>query len=186
MATIKISHWQHKVTLRLVCAGLLMPALAACTLKSDAQYASDQSRQRNEQAVRGMQAATQQTTRGQDLSGSALTAALAGKTLVDRYQRSPYGRAEPYVVQKHFASDGRFVVVDQPREYGALTNDQDRWRVDGPRLCIKGPPSQSEWKCYRMAVTSDGALQWFIDAPGTPSHGLLTIVTREILNGPPR
>lgn len=159
--------------------------LAACTLKSDAQYSAEQSRRNNERALQGLQAATQQTARGSDLAGEALRAAVAGKTLVNRYESGPGNTRGPYVIRRYFAADGRYRLVDDPAITGAPADDAHRWRVDGARLCIMGPPSPKESKCYRMARATDGALQWFIDEPGSPYDRLLTIVTREIVDGPP-
>jgi hypothetical protein len=45
--------------------------------------------------------------------------------------------------------------------------------------------SQDE-HCYTLAVAPDGAVQFFIDEPGSEYHGLLTSVVRIVYEGPPR
>lgn len=167
---------------------LLAATLAGCTLQSDAEYSASQSRRERDKALPAMQQVTRQTPRGTDLAGDALTVVLAGKTLVNRYERTPGGKPGPYIIRQHFAADGRFVFTDEPRVASrpGSHNDGYRWRVTGPRLCIQGPPAPTRWRCFRMARTKGGALQWFIDEPGDAFDGQLTIVTREITNGPPR
>ena len=103
-----------------------------------------------------------------------------------RYERPPWGKPEPYVLQRYFAPDGKYVVVDTPSTYAQSASDQDRWRVENDQLCIKGPPNAHRWQCYRMARAVDGALQWYVDEPDSPAHQQLTVVTREIVDGPPR
>jgi hypothetical protein len=159
--------------------------LAACLPKSDSARAIDQRKRESAQAVRDMRAATDETSRGADLAGGDLVAAVLGKTLVDRYQSRPDDKAGSYVVQRYFADDGRFVMTDSPPFESPMASERDRWRVAHDRLCIQGPPEPGIWKCYRLARTSDGALQSFIADPGSPYDGLLTVVTREILDGPP-
>ncbi|HVT33475.1 MAG TPA: hypothetical protein VHE32_12555 [Rhodanobacteraceae bacterium] len=132
-----------------------------------------------------MRAATDATARGTDLIGDDLVAEVVGKTLVDRYDTRPDGEAGSYVMQRYFADGGRFVIVDSPAFESPMASDRDRWRVEREKLCIQGPPEPESWKCYRLARTSDGALQWFIADSGSPYDGLLTVVTREILEGPP-
>ncbi|MCV2219566.1 hypothetical protein [Thauera sp. Sel9] len=174
-------------SLTLATLALLVIGLGGCTLKSDSEYSADQRRREREQALQGMRLSTQQTPRGTDLVGDALAAALAGKTLVNRYPQAPGNKHGPYVVRRYFAPDGHFVFSDEPQimHWPSSDDANHRWRVDGERLCIQGPPSPREWKCYRMARTGDGALQWFIDEPGDSFDGLITIVTREILDGSP-
>lgn len=167
----------------------LLPVLVAtggCTLKSDAQYSADQSRRANERAAESMKLATGQTPRGATLTTATLTAAISGKTLVNRYEKAPPGLQGPYVVQRHFVPDGRFVHVEAPTHYARPPSDEDRWRVDNDQLCIKGPPNPHRWECYRMARAIDGALQWYVDDATSPANRLLTIVTHEIFDGPPR
>lgn len=165
---------------------IALTIVTGCAYKSDAQYSADQSRREGERGLQSMRTATQQTQRGTDLAGDTLRAALSGKTLVNRYELRPGGPRGAYVIRRHFAADGRYVVVDEPNVAGARSDDTHRWRVEGPQLCMKGPPWPAEWKCYRMARTAAGALQWFIDDPGSPYDRQLTIVTSEIMDGPPR
>jgi hypothetical protein len=168
-----------------MCACIGISLLTACSPKSDSARAIDQRRRESERAVRDMQSATSQASRGKNLSGDDLVAAVRGKTLVDRYETRPDGKAGPYVVQRYFADGGRFVMADSPPFESPLASDRDRWRAAHDQLCIQGPPQPEIWKCYRLARTNDGALQSFIADPGSPYDGLLTIVTREILQGPP-
>jgi hypothetical protein len=168
-----------------MCACIGISLLTACSPKSDSARAIDQRRRESERAVRDMQTATSQASRGEDLVGDDLLAAVRGKTLVDRYETRPDGKAGPYVVQRYFADGGRFVMMDQPAFESPLASDADRWRVEHDALCIQGPPQPELWKCYRLARTKDGALQSFIADPGSPYDGLLTVVTHEILDGLP-
>lgn len=43
-----------------------------------------------------------------------------------------------------------------------------------------------ETKCYTLALAAKQAIQVYIDAPGTPNHGLLTRVIRRSDAGPPK
>ena len=170
---------------------LLLPLLgtlgiAGCTLQSDAQHSASQAQRARERAAEGNKLATQQTPRGATLTTATLTAAIVGKTLINRYERPPWGKAEPYVLQRYFAPGGMYVVMDTPSAYGQSAGDQDRWRVENDQLCIKGPPNAHRWQCYRVARAADGALQWYVDEPDSPAHQQLTVVTREIVDGPPR
>lgn len=175
--------------LHLRLAILLLPPLlgaTSCTLQSDAQYSFKQAQRERERAAEGNKLATRQTPRGAALTTATLTAAIVGKTLINRYGQPPWGKPEPYVLQQHFAPGGKYVVVDAPRAYGQSASDQDRWRVENDQLCIKGPPNAQRWQCYRMARAADGALQWYVDDPGSPADKQLTVVTQEIVDGPPR
>lgn len=174
----------HQVVLLLSALGSL--GIVGCTLQSDAQHSASQTQRARERAAEGNKLATQQTPRGAALTTATLTAAIAGKTLINRYERPPWGKIEPYVLQRYFAPGGKYVVVDTPSTYGQSVSDQGRWRVENDQLCIKGPPNAHRWQCYRMARAADGALQWYVDEPDSPAHQQLTVVTREIVDGPPR
>jgi hypothetical protein len=132
-----------------------------------------------------MKSAASELARGHDVAGSAIAKVVSGKTLIDRYEKRPDGGVGPYVIRRYFAADGRYVFADQPAFESPMASDEDRWRVEHDALCIKGPPEPEQWKCYRLARTDDGALQWFIAESGSPYDGLLTVVTREILDGQP-
>lgn len=177
---------RHRLALLLLPPALSTLVMAGCTLQSDAQYSASQAQRARERAADANKLATQQTPRGAALTTVTLTAAIAGKTLVNRYERPPWGKPEPYVLQRYFAPDGKYVVVDTPSTYAQSASDQDRWRVENDQLCIKGPPNAHRWQCYRMARAVDGALQWYVDEPDSPAHQQLTVVTREIVDGPPR
>lgn len=171
--------------LNFVCALVGVYLLASCSPKSDSARAIEQRRVEAERAVRDMRAATSGTPRGKELVGDDLVAAVLGKTLVDRYDKRPDGKPGPYVVRRYFGNDGHFAVVDSPPLESPMASNEDRWRIEHDALCIKGPPEPEQWKCYRLARTDDGALQWFIAESGSPYDGLLTVVTREILDGQP-
>lgn len=181
----RFSHSSPQLRLAILLLPLLLAA-TGCTLQSDAQYSSSQAQRVRERAAEGNKLATRQTPRGAALTTATLTAAIVGKTLVNRYERPPWGKPEPYVLQQHFAAGGKYVVVDNPSVYGQSASAQDRWRVENDQLCIQGPPNAHRWQCYRMARAADGALQWYVDDPGSPADKQLTVVTREIVDGPPR
>ncbi|HVV97801.1 MAG TPA: hypothetical protein VHC92_11725 [Rhodanobacteraceae bacterium] len=132
-----------------------------------------------------MKAATRDAAHGHELDGREIVATISGKTLVDRYEKRPDGGAGPYIIRRYFTADGRYVFADQPPFESPMASDRDRWRVAHDQLCIQGPPEPDIWKCYRLARTNDGALQSFVADPGSPYDGLLTVVTREIVDGPP-
>jgi hypothetical protein len=175
----------RQTLLAFVCMCASTCVLTACSTKSDSGLALEQRQREGERAIRGMQAATREIARGKFLVGDDLVAAVLGKTLVDRYDQRPDGRTEPYVIRRYFAAGGRYVFADQPPFESPMASDEDRWRIGRDALCIKGPPEPEQWKCYRLARADDGALQWFIAESGSPYDGLLTVVTREILDGPP-
>ena len=112
--------------------------IAGCTLKSDAQYSADQSRRANERAAESMKLSTQQTARGTALTTATLTAAIAGKTLVNRYDKAPpglQGHTSCSAISHRMASS---FWLEAPTHYVRPPNIEDRWRVDGDQLCIKG------------------------------------------------
>lgn len=173
--------------LRLATLALLALSLGGCVLKSDAEHSYDPNRRERAEDLRLMQRNTQNTPRGSDLAGEALLAAVRGKTLVNRYPPARDDTRGAYVMRQHFAPDGLFVFGEEPRRMHWPSSDDVafRWRVEGARLCIKGPPAQNRRRCYRMARAGDGALQWFIDDPDDEFDGQLTIVTHEIIDDPP-
>jgi hypothetical protein len=50
-------------------------------------------------------------------------------------------------------------------------NPDDHWRVDGPRLCVLNHALSQDEHCYTIAVTPDGRVQFYIDAPGDEFDG---------------
>jgi hypothetical protein len=155
--------------------------------QSDSSYAAEKWRRESERRVHDMKAATNETQRGAALEGAELVRALSGKTLVNRFEVRPDGSHGSFVVQRYFAEDGHFSLTDNPHIYSQYGSENFRWRVQQDQLCILGEPVQPDtWKCYRMARTSDGALQWYIAEPGSAYDGLLTSVTTEIHGGQPK
>ena len=57
--------------------------------------------------------------------------------------------------------------------------------MDGDQLCIKGAEIRIAGSAIAWRV-ADGALQWYVDDATSPANKLLTIVTREIFDGPPK
>lgn len=171
------------------CTVLMAGTLGACAAltHSDSGYSVAQRQRENESALRAMKEGTRETPRGTPLEGAELARAVAGKTLVYRYDVRPDGRTGRFVVQEYFAQDGRFSVVDEPSIYSKSGSEKFRWRLQEGGLCILGDPSQpDEWLCYRMTRARDGVLQTYIDKPGSPYDGLLTLVTSDVIDGPPR
>jgi len=158
----------------------------ACAPYGDGAYAQRQHRIESERRAADMRQATAQQPRGQDLGAAALGALLPGSTWTQRYQSFPNGKRGDHVVYRHFAADGQLLVVDnwlQPSGSGATG---DWWRVepDG-RLCTLHQYFSSTPRCYRLARTREGALQVYIDDPGSPYNELLTLLIRDIGKGPP-
>jgi hypothetical protein len=80
------------------------------------------------------------------LTGTEITAALAGKTLY----------AGPSAeIEQIFQSTGLTMYTDK----GAMS--QGTWKVDGDKYCSQWPPSNN-WSCYE--VTRDGSTITFIGA----------------------
>ena len=159
--------------------------LCACGPYGDAAHEARKHRRDVERRSDDMRVATRQTQRGQDLAGDALIQALSGKTLVKRYASFPNGTAGAYVIFTHYRSGGEYVLVDNWLQPEVEVDNADRWSVEGPRLCVLDTSYSSDRKCYRVARTPDGTLQFYIDQPGEPYDTLLTIVVREVLEGPP-
>jgi len=136
-----------------------------------------------EKRVAGMRAATSQSARGTDVSGEDLQRLFAGKTHESVFARTPSGERGRYVERSYFAPDGRFVYTNSLWARDADGRDGAHWRVDGPRLCILNPDMTSTEQCYTIAVRPDARVQYFIDAPGEETHGLLTKVPTAVHEG---
>lgn len=150
---------------------LLIAGTIGCeAFRSDAENLSRQRRAERARAVAGMRAATQQTRRGADVAGEALTRSVSGRTHVFVYGTRPGGRAERYVEYSYFRPDGR---------------DGDHWRVDEERLCILNGGFSADERCYRLAEQPDGRVQYYVADPGSESDGLITKITDRIIDGPP-
>jgi hypothetical protein len=161
--------------------------LAGCeALRSDSENAQRRARAEREERLAGMRAATAQTTAGHRLEGQALTELLSEHTHVSEFQQDPSGRRTRYVEYRYYAAGGRFVYLNNEWAIDPAGNPEDRWRVDGPRLCVLNHAFSQDEHCYTLAVAPDGAVQFFIDEPGSEYHGLLTSVVRIVYEGPPR
>ena len=166
-------------------------AIAALTLgcdmfRSDAENAQRRAAAEHARRVAAMQEATRQTPAGTPVAGDDLRALVRGRTHVSIYEQSPGGRHERYVEYFYFRPDGRLVYVNTLWATRAEAEPGDRWRVDGPRLCLVNRWLGPEERCYDIAVTPAGRVQWFIDRPGTDVHGLLTRVVDVVQEGPPQ
>jgi hypothetical protein len=137
--------------------------------------------------LKTMRARSAEYERGTDLAGRTLVDTLSGRTLVYRYRASPGGYAADTVIYRYFRSDGHFEYIDSTTVFLNLGSSMpgDYWKVDGAHLCVKRQLYRSKPFCYLVARTDDGAIQFYVDDPGGPEHNLLTVVTREIIEGPP-
>jgi hypothetical protein len=159
--------------------------LGGCGPYGDGAYASRQHRKEVERRTAGMRAATAQVTRGEDLAGAALVEVLAGRTMVQRYESFPNGQRGKFLQYRHFAADGSLLVVNNWLEPSGTPPRGDWWKVEGERVCTLHNAFSQTPSCYRVAREDDGTIQWYVDNPGQDYHGLLTIVAREWLDGPP-
>jgi hypothetical protein len=172
---------------RCVSALLVLCTLVGC----DAFYSDNENFQRHARAERqrrlaGMRAATAQTVVGRRLEGAALVAFLTDHTHVTVFDRTPSGQRQRYVEYRYYGPGGRFVYVNTEWALNPDGNPDDRWRVDGPRLCVLNHAFSQDEHCYTVAVAPDGRVQFFIDAPGEDSDGLITSVVSIVEEGPPR
>jgi hypothetical protein len=165
---------------------LLIALTIGCeAFRSDAENFSRQRRAERTRAVAGMRAATQQTTRGADVAGEALTRLVSGRTHVFVYGTSPGGRAGRYVEYSYFRPDGRFVYRNTEWATNPEGRDGDHWRIDGARLCVLNGGFSADEHCYRLAEQSDKRLQYYVADPGAEADCLLTKITDRIIDGPP-
>lgn len=158
---------------------LVLLALTACA--SDSEHALKRNREERARRTAAMREATKQTEHGAPLAGDALRDALAGRTHVFEYEVRPNGERARYVVTDFFASDGRLVHLDHWIARNAERGDA--WRVDGSRLCERIAAYSPDERCFTLARDARGRMQYYIDAPGEPSHGLLTSVTTRVVDG---
>jgi len=172
---------------RIGCTMLAVLAMSACdALRSDSENFQRRARAERERRLAGMRAATAQTPVGRRLEGEDLRRLLEGKTHVSVFEQTPSGRDARYVEYRHYAAGGRFVYVNTEWATAPAGNPDDRWRVDGARLCVLNHAFGQDERCYDVAVAPDGAVQFFIDDPGSQYHGLLTSVVHVVYDGPPR
>lgn len=158
---------------------------AACVPYGDGADATRQHRERVAERTRDMRAATAQVARGQDLAGDSLRNVLVGRTWVVRYRSFPGGRQGDYTLYRHFEPDGRLRYIDNWLSPTGTVNDEDRWEVDGARLCLLQTRLSQTPSCYRVAQAAGAALQLYVDEPGVGYDGLLTSVISEFIDGPP-
>jgi hypothetical protein len=162
-------------------------ALSACdALHSDSENFQRRARAEREARLAGMRAATAQTPVGRRLVGEDLRGLVEGKTHVSVFERTPSGRHARYVEYRYYAAGGRFVYVNTEWATDPAGNPDDRWRVDGARLCVLNHAFSEDERCYTVAVAPDGAVQFFSDDPGSEYHGLITSVVHVVYDGPPR
>lgn len=159
--------------------------LTACYPGSDARYATRQSEERQVESTRALRAASEQTPRGSPLTGAALRERVMERTWSSEFERFPNGDAGPYRTYHYFRQDGQLIWVHNWIYGEAKAVPGDRWRVEETRLCMVHQHFSHQENCYTMALDARGALQLYIDAPGTPNHGLITRVIRNSLAGPP-
>lgn len=170
---------------RLLALGLLAAVFGCEAFRSDAENYARQDRADRARRLVGMKAATQQTARGRDTSGDDLTRLVSGRTHVFVYHMAPGGRPGRYVEYAYFRADGHFVYRNSLWAMNPEGRDGDAWRVDGPRLCVLNGEMSSTEQCYRLAVQPNGRVQYYIDAPGAETDGLLTKITDEVTDGAP-
>jgi hypothetical protein len=104
---------------------------------------------------------------------------------VSRYGSFPNGTRGTYVLYRHFRPDGVFVATDNFLASRVDPASGDTWAVDGPRLCLVWHSmSGDDPSCYRLSRDGRGALQVYVDDPGSPYDTLLTAVISEVLDGP--
>jgi hypothetical protein len=159
--------------------------VAACGPMSDSATHQRQAERERKAGVRAMQAATAQTARGREIGGDELRILVSGKTHVSQYERGPGGAQGPYIEYSWFRPDGRFVYMNSLWALDPEGKEGDAWRVDGDALCIRNSSFTSEEQCYRLALTPDGKIQYYIHQPGEDSHGLLTKIPDRVIDGPP-
>lgn len=163
----------------IVMAGLALFAAGCEMFRSDAQNASIHAEKQKKKAIASMKASTAETERGEALAGDALVAALNDTTHVFEYGSAPGGARGRHIEREYFAPGGSFVFATSQgiRQEGS-------WRVDGPRLCIVNPWFGTSERCFTIAKTTTGRIQYFIDDPASDYHTLLTKVTDDIRPGP--
>lgn len=181
-----LGHMQIGSGLRPGFAVALVLVLGACHHGSDAIYAQRQAEQRNAEATQDLRLATQQTARGAPLAGEALRALVAGRTWVSEFGAFPNGSPGSFRTQEYFREDGQFIWAHNWIQGEASAVPGDTWQVDGDRLCIRHQYWSQDVRCYSAAVGAQGEIQLYIDAPGTPNHGLLTRTIGHTQAGPPQ
>lgn len=167
-------------------AVVAVAATVGCeAFRSDAENFSRQRQAERARAAAGMRAATEQTARGADVAGDALTRLVSGRTHVFEYGSAPGGRKTRYVEYTYFRPDGGFVYRNTEWATDPAGRGGDHWRVEDARLCILNGGFSADERCYRLAVQPDGRVQYYVAEPGNETDGLLTKITDRIVDGPP-
>jgi hypothetical protein len=164
-------------------AALLLFVLTACQYGDGAAFSREWEKDR-QRRIKEMKAATAEQDRGRAVAGEELRALVSGRTHVFEYGSDPQGKQGRYVEYEYFRPDGAFVFQSTSMQREPAAND--RWRVDGNRLCIVNTWLTSEEHCFQLALLPNGRIQYFIDKPGDQTHGLLTKVTNTVQEGPPQ
>lgn len=180
------------VLVAVIALAIIFVIVAGCLLtgcgyafRSDAENSFRNAQRANRKAAAAMRAATAQTPRGTGLSGDALRSALSGRTLAQRYERFPDGKAGEYVQYRYFLPDGRFLLMDNWIHVSSEPDEKDSWDVSADLLCLQSHRWFAGSRCYRVARGGRGELQFYLDRPGTEADGLLEYVFDEIRRGPP-
>jgi len=161
---------------------VLLGLTSGCWESDNAAFQRAWEKDRQER-IAGMRAATAQQSRGVDVVGENLRRLVAGKTHESVFTRTPSGERQRYVERSYFDPAGRFIYTNSLWARDPQGRANAHWRVDGARLCIVNPDMTTEEQCYTVAVRPDGRVQYFIDAPGEETHGLLTKIPTTVHEG---
>lgn len=170
-------------TRRSALAGFVLLHVASGCWESDTASFRRASEADRRERIAGMRAATATQARGTDVVGDDLLRLVSGHTHESVFERTPSGEHRRYVERSYFAPDGRFVYTNSSWARSPDGREGARWRVEGPRLCIVNPDMTSAEQCYTIALRPDGRVQYFIDAPGEETHGLLTKIPTAVYEG---
>lgn len=165
---------------------LLSPSLSGCYPGSDNQYAQAQARARAAEWTRSARLSTQQTVRGRPVAGEELVNRVSERTWISEYQGFPNKEPGTHRTYDYFRKDGQFFWSDNWIYNKFEVVAENRWRVDGPRLCVLNQHYSHIEKCYTAALDAQQGIQLYIDAPGEANHGLLTRTIRLTTQGAPQ
>ena len=163
---------------------VLLLLLAGCQYGDGAAFSREWERER-QRRIKSMKAATAEQARGRAIVGEELTALVSGKTHVFEYGSDPLGKRGRYVEYHYFRPDGRYVFLNTMLQSDPEGKPEDRWRVDGSRLCTINTWFSSDEHCFAIALLPNGRVQYYIDEPGDQTHGLLTKVTNAVQDSAP-
>jgi hypothetical protein len=163
---------------------LLLLVLTACQYGDGAAFSREREKER-QRRIKSMKAATAEQARGRNIGAEELAGFVSGKTHVFEYGSDPLGRRGRYVEYHYFRPDGRYVFLNTSTQNDPEGKPEDRWRVDGSRLCIVNTWFTSDENCYEVALLPNGRVQYYIHDPGDQTHGLLTKVTNAVQSSAP-